>query len=233
MSIALLVHDKGASADGGVSATSPNQDTSGANFLAAGNCAAAGATGVSITDSKFNSGWTPETTYATTVGSTLFTCVSPTVGSSHNVTASATNPPVYPSVTWAAFSGVDTSSPIDQRSGAAGPSTEELESGFFIASAGQLVIVHLAVNNPITGLAVDGGFTLLDEQPLVGGQSYGSALAYKIQATTGGVNPKFTWNGPVNSALSIFIVNASSAPAGITPRGVIYPRQAIVRASRY
>jgi hypothetical protein len=142
----------------------------------------------------------------------------PTVGASHTVTTCSSG---FPSIFMAAFSGADTSSPLDQsnKAGTASSTTVTLPSTT-PSQNGELIVVGLSNNSSDTP-TIDSGFTVQDTQ--MSTSSEGVAWAYLIQGTAAAVAPQWTTPGANDKSASI----ATFKPTGgATPakrhRGTTY-----------
>lgn len=172
------------------SATTSAIDTSGSILLVA--CGSNSASGTpALTDSKSNS-WTALTVRTSTTKLSCFYVASPTVGAGHTFTN--TTGVAFPSIAVIGFTGTHASAPFDTQNGAAPMATlSSLAAGNISPSAStNVAIAALSLNNTTLGMAVDSGFTITDNQDLVGGTSYPIVMAYKL--TLGGSeNPTFSW----------------------------------------
>jgi hypothetical protein len=178
MTFALVTSAKANGATGG---TTGAVDTTGSKLLVI----QAGFTGAAtISDSKGNT-WTAATLYSASLPNTRwYYCLSPTVGAGHTFTIAAS----VGSIVVSAWSVTNT--PVFDSESAAGNSAGAVFAPFGNASftpgaANCLLIGGGSFPNPgySSGYAAGSGWTLIDVNNYVGGTSYGSSQAYKIQTT--------------------------------------------------
>lgn len=220
MAIALVAHQKAASV-GGANCTTPAIDTTGANLLVVAIADFESGSTV-LSDSKGNT-WTPLTRRAA-VGSgavQLYYCASPTVGSGHTFTATATAS--FPAIFAAAFSGAHTS-PFDAESAgtvfevAAGPRTTIDNANLTPSQNNALVVTGLGGGG--VSILIDESFIITDSADLSGGNNFAGGLAYIIQTTAGATSPTWSWT---NNSSGVAAASASFkvAAAGGTINGVL------------
>ena len=164
-------------------------DTTGANFLV---CMIGGEINATApTDSKGNT-WTQvrdeNGEFSGEVA--LFYCENPTVGSGHTWTTTSS----LCCVSVAAFSGVATSSSLDQQNGVSNDD-EPYNAGSITPSEDNELVIAAMGGGVQTGHAIDGGFTITDAWDTTGGVNYDGALAYLIQTTATAANPSWTGSG--------------------------------------
>jgi hypothetical protein len=72
-------------------------------------------------------------------------------------------------------------------------------------------------------VAINSGFTIVEEIPLVGGQHFGLRMAYLIQATAAAVNPTWSWTSgaaTVSASIASFKVGAGGVAVAVPLRAV-------------
>jgi hypothetical protein len=184
--IVLLSSTKYGSAAGG---TSPAISTTGASLLViALTDYLAGADTIIPTDTYGNT-WAHTTATGTSAGGSdicLWYAVNPIVGNSHTFTISAAGG--FPSICVAAFSGVKTSSPLDQQHGAIAAQPGSITPIRY----SELVLSYMGASSAGSAAACS-GFTIIQDQPYTAGVCMGSALAYFVQTVPMAQNP--TWSG--------------------------------------
>jgi hypothetical protein len=169
-----------------------------------------GSTDVTISDSKSNT-WTPLTSHAR---NRIYFAAAPTVGSSHNLTATSTGAGNdYPSFCWAAFSGTQATWVFDYlENGNATPSATSLNTGSLTPSQdNELVIAALSDNGTGTGRSINNSFTIIDQIGLVASQHFGGGLAYKVQTATTAVDAAWSWSSALQAFTSITAFRESSS----------------------
>lgn len=201
---ALLVSVKAGSSNGD-SVTSSGIDTTGATLLVAVMGYGTGAT-PSFTDSKGNT-WTAWTNQAGGVTSAkTYRCFPTTVGAGHTFTGTATGG--APSIIVAAFSGF-TSAGTEQGTNG-GSSTTFAAGSVTPAGDNYLVVATVAdgyTSNPTA--SIDGGFTIIQDQPFTAATYFGTAMAYLIQTSAAAANPTWTFSGTVAESAG---TNSTYAP---------------------
>ncbi len=192
--ITLIAHTivSGAS----TSTSNPAIVTTGANFLIIHLSWAANA--ITISDSKMNS-WTALTQSPANNGaSRLFYAENATVGTGHTFTFTGTN--VFASMDIAAYAGVKLSSSFEQECNNTGNIAATNINACSIGSitpsvVNMLIVTGFHVEVDLGPYTIDTGFTITDQAALVGGVSYGSALAYLIETSIVNVNPNWAGSG--------------------------------------
>lgn len=176
-------------------ATTTAIDTRSANFIVVYGCAVTIGT---LTDSQTNT-WTKLTTRANTPASNecaLYYCANPTKSATHTFTYTLASG--APSLSVLAFSGVATASPFDVENGATFTTVTSIATGSITPSVNnEVVVTGLAPGTTSGSYTADSGMTNIGYIPTIGGQGYGTAIAYKIQTTAAAINP--TWSGPSGS----------------------------------
>ena len=184
--------------------TTPNMDSSGADFFLATWTDALAASPPALTDSRGLT-WTQAVRYDP-VGSTtsnVYFSWNANGGAAHNFTLTGTAQ--FASLQVSAWSGSQiASSPFDQ-------SNNNLQFGGTTVSTGsvtpttndQLVATHLSFGNQVADATIDGGFTTPGYGDLGSGGVYiGSERSYLIQTTATAANP--TWT--VGTAANLYTV---------------------------
>jgi hypothetical protein len=131
----------------------------------------------------------------------LFYAANPTVGTGHTFTTTVSQG--YTSQQVAAFSGIVTSSPLDQTSGVYSGTTGggTLQPGSLTPSQNDCLIITNEGNfSGGTGAtaSVNLGFTITNQDISTYGSFCGSALAYLVQATAAAINPTWTLSTTAN-----------------------------------
>jgi hypothetical protein len=209
--IALVSH---VSAQGGTSVTTGSINTSGANFLVAVltdfNQDAASV----ISDNKSNA-WLilPYFIGAGSAGRTRIAfCRNPTVGTGHTFTLS--NSGRFSGIAVAAFSGVvSDKNPFDQMNGAITAGSTSLACGSITPLLDKELIVY-GICDAWTGTVSVSTGTILEQLPLIGGSSFGVALAYTIQTTAAAINPTWTTSNTHEEAVIASFMAGESFPSG-------------------
>lgn len=149
------------------------------------------AANVVVSDSKSNT-WTALTARSSSsAGLRLYYCINPTVGSGHTFTASGSA--TYATIMAQAYS-CDTTPVYQAETGASLGSVTSGQGGSITPSENNcLIVTGLNAWYASGSFSIDSGFTISDSAPEVGGASFGSAFAYKIQTTAGAENPTWSW----------------------------------------
>lgn len=216
MAIALVANDSAQSTNSN-GFTSGSIDTTGANFLIVH--LSTNGTGGSISDSKSNT-WVPLTESGggafAARQSRLFYVENATVGSGHTFTVTGTA--IFPSIEYAAFSGVATSTSFDVENKNANNFTTTISTGSVTPSVNDELVVTGISFDDNTGVAIDSGFTISDTEQLGGGVAIGGALAYLIQTTATAKNPTWSWtNSTFENATTIACFKAAAAATKAIP----------------
>lgn len=215
MAIALVTNGTGNSttSDG---FTTGSFDTTGANFLIVG--VALSANSGALLDSYSNI-WTPLTQFADVFNDRwiqLFYAKNATVGSGHTFSWSGTGN--FPAICFAAFSGVDTSSPFDVENGNTNTLASSTTTGSVTpGSANELLITALEYDDGNTA-SIDSGFTITDQNPHTGFGWTGIAMAYLIETTATAKNPTWSWTSGANNAAAIATFKAGGAADVLMPQ---------------
>ncbi len=201
--------------------TTNSVDTSGANFLVAvGTWDDNGSPGATISDNKSNASWQTGASYVDGGGRriTIYYHENPTVGSGHTFTLLSTGN--FPGLAVGAFSGMKTSSILDQASAGAGASSTTISPGSLTpTTAHQLVITGTlsdGTSDPTwftgpaaTSIEVTPGFRIWADQVRTSG--YSTTLTYRIQTAAAAANPAHTRVGTTQIRLAISASFMSSA----------------------
>lgn len=136
-------------------------------------------------------------------------CVNPTVGASHTFSINAG----YPCLCMAAFSGVKTTSPLDQTSSASSSSVTSIAAGSITPTENNELVVSMhGVDGGSNAPTCGGGFTVTDSDYNAGTE--GSGLAYLIQTSSAAANPSWTWSGSCAAASIIASFKAAAVASG-------------------
>lgn len=208
MAIALVGHTAAGSADGNA-VTTPNIDSTGANFLAQ-FVAFDGATSPTPTDNKGNT-WTGLTTFVGNFARGRWWYSIPTsVGGGHNAGVNVASS--FPTTCFLAFSGV-AASPFDVQNGATGLAVSALATGSITpGQINELILVGLMVEAAISALSIDGtGFTITDQVAQVASQHYGANVAYKVKTDAVAENRTWSWTTAVDCCAAIASFKAAAS----------------------
>lgn len=212
--------------------TSSSLDTSGNNGLVV---VLADSDGSSvITDSKGN------TPYATAIGqlggfasnfNKIFYFKNPAVGSGHTWTVTCTGK--SPSIAVIAFSGLDTSAPLDQTNSASSNFGSSAQPGSVTpGSSGEVVVSGITYQDTANALSIDSGFTISDQIVQSNSAHLGVGLAYSIQTSPAAVNP--AWSEAAGQIVAVTIASFKPGAAAAPPVGKsLRVLQAVNRASTY
>lgn len=154
----------------------------------------------------------------------IYYAENPTVSSPLTFTTSGSG--IFNALIVAGFSGVKTSSPIDQHDGAilGSPSTSIQPGSVTPTEDNELIVAQLGYGDPIADLAINSGFSTPIHFPFESGVNFGVSFSYLVQTSLGAVNPQFSWSG-VGSDAGTNIATFKAETGGPTPqlRGVIRP----------
>lgn len=211
MAIALVANTIAVDALGAGSATTPGINTTGSSLLVA--FLTGKSSNPTITDSKGNS-WAL-VTFITggNIRTRMYICSSPTVGSGHTFTATATGA----SICVETFSGTLSGGAADQTSTIGDPSSPFAQPGPITPSADNCVVVtgfgYLIGTTPFDVATIDdANFTITDQDTGNSLDTYVQiAMAYSIQTTATEVNP--TWTTPDSDAGEVASIIISFKPA--------------------
>jgi hypothetical protein len=191
--VSLGPHGIAGSTDGTSVATSP-VDTSGFPFISV-LLSSADLTGI-ITDATTSclspcNTWHLVASQGTAAKARLYYCMGCIVGAGHVFSYSGIG--TFPSIAFAAFSGVATTGVLDQYDGG------YQESGGLTIPGGTVTptltneLIIAVCNIFTTGtVSVDSSLSILDQTPLAAAQHYGSAFSYIIQTSIVTVSPIWT-----------------------------------------
>jgi len=174
-------------------------DTTGADFLVA--VVSQGFQVDPPTDNKSNT-WTAltEQTGSSSNHVRIYYAKNATCGTGHTFTTPAGA--AFPSLCVVAFFGSDLTSPFDNENGV-GESSSPVSTGSITPSQNDELVIAIAGGN-CTSPAIDGGFTLQENEDQTGGVNYGSAIAWLIQTTAAAANPAWTVASSCNAAIASF-----------------------------
>jgi len=212
LAIALVAHGVQGSTDSN-GFTSSSIDTTGSNFLVV--CLASQVFGTgTISDSNSNT-WTALTNQ---IGSfadrwcRVFYSENPTVGSGHTFTVTGTN--IFPTIAYASFSGVATSSSFDVENGpgSTGYGTSTDTGTVTPSSTNELIVAGLNYDDNSVS-TVDSGFTTIDTISRSGFGFSGIHFAYIVETSIVAKDPTFSWSNNDRAVAAI----ASFKPGGGGP----------------
>jgi hypothetical protein len=219
MSIAYV-----ASVSAAGTATSSAINTTGATLLVASVSGYSG-DALAISDSYSNT-WTKltTTTYSGQSEESLFYVANPTVGAGHTFQIANSGTYSYHALSVIAFSGVTATSPYDSTAGqgsGTGSAFPVAVGSITPTNNGSVVIVGMGFEGGISGVSVDGGFTVPTQTP--GSSSYSSAIAYLIQTTAAAAGPNITGSGESGNLACAASSAAFIAASGSTQHGQFLP----------
>lgn len=194
------------SSNSGASVTTAAIDTSGANLLVAHVADYQSATTGVLTDSKGNT-WTGLTPVIPgSARSTLYYCLTPSVGSGHTFAVTKVGADCYPSVQVIAFSGALA---YDQEANAAGVAVSTKQPGSLTPpSEGALFVTGISWETSTT-MSIDLGFTKEVDNNYSAGNAFGGAIAYFIQGAAAGLNPAWSWSGALDVGVNMATFTAT------------------------
>lgn len=174
--------------------------------------------GLSVADSKTNT-WV-ELTPQNNIGLTAviwYVGGTPNVGTGHTFAAGGANQTGQVS----AWSGLQTT-PFDVENGAsAGGPSLTFQAGSVTPSAGNsLVIANVVWNTYTDAVTIDSGFTIISQNTITSGATFGAATAYLIQSSAAPINPTWTFgsgSGASNIAANIASFLGTGGGAAIIP----------------
>jgi hypothetical protein len=190
VTIALVTHVSGSSS-GGAGFTTSSVDTTTANLLVAviGDLN----TGSTISDSKSNTWTNIFSSSASGVGYALYYVKNASVGSGHTFTLTASGQ--FPALCVAAFSGADTTAPLDQTNSLLAGNNSSLQPGSITPAANNEVAITAVATAAATSMSIDSSYSITDQVAFSGGTHFGAALAYIIQTSASATNPTWTSTG--------------------------------------
>ncbi len=189
-------------------------DTTGASLLVAAICHHSAGAG-SMVDSKGNT-WVELTAQVvTTSRARMFYVLNPTVGSGHTATFDG-NP--FGTLSFAAFSGANTTDVFDIENGATDDSASSLQPGSVTPNQNDsLIVTALAFNDTVAAPAINGGFsTPVTTEHNAGTADRGGSIAYLIQTTATAANPTWTTSVAVDAAAVIAVFIPAAGGGGVT-----------------
>lgn len=222
--IALVDHKMAKATSAGGTATTAAMNCSGANFIAAAVVSYINAsTSATMSDSSLNT-WSLKTTSfnqgnGTSSSIAIWYVENPTVSASQTVSAigNTAGGGGYAIVGAACFSGLASSSSLDQQTGLGQTGGGTIQPGSITpGAAGELILSATGVTTTGSGsITISGGtpsMTLLDSALGDGSNGQGAGFAYAIQTTASATNPTWTFSvsGQGNPSADI----ASFKPAG-------------------
>lgn len=180
-------------------------DTTGANLLVVVVSSYYGAAAPTLTDSNGNT-WTSVDHFVGSGAATnrlqMYYCIGGTVGAGHTVTCTISG--AYGSVAFAGYSGVASTTPLDQHTiNGVGGATSVQAGSVTPSEANEVVIVGLGYQTAAATASIDGGFTKRVNDNPQSGVSFGVALGDLIQTTATAANPTWSWTGAGDAAAVI------------------------------
>lgn len=163
-------------------------NTTGANLIVVTAVFYAPGGSLTLTDSKGNT-WTALTRRdsGSGVGSTLYYCFNPTVGSGHTFTGTNN----YPLLGVLSFSGADTS-PFDVEAGTTGSGSTIQPGSVTPSTANNIIVSGVGAGMTSGAISIDGSFTEPNAEAV--GAAFQVSCAYLIQTSATAQNP--TWTIP-------------------------------------
>lgn len=182
-------------ASGGNGSSTGSFDSTGAGLIIVAVAYFTGGSFSSISDNAGNT-YTPLSLYSGDgdPGVRIYYALAPSTRVSHTVTVSGGS--IYCGFEVACFSG---GSAFESESGASA-----VRPGSLTPSVNGCLLVCMAGAKTSSGqpTSIDSGFTVSTNSASGAGESYGSGLAYLIQATAAAVNP--AWDASNNTAMAVF-----------------------------
>ena len=125
---------------------------------------------------------------------TILYCRNPTVGAGHTFTGGhGFDPAAYSSFVVVAMDNELAASPLDQQNGARASSGATLSTGSVTPTEDNELVIAAMSEQPVGAtLSIDNAYTLVIENTAQSGNSFGSALAWKLQTTAAATNPQWT-----------------------------------------
>lgn len=137
------------------------------------------------------------------MGTRLYYCSNPTVGSSVTWTTGAVG--TYQGVYVAAFKGAASTSPLDQFNAVIGNGgTQTTNPGPITPTQNNELIVTGAGTAGGSALTINSGYTISDRNTYNPGVSWGGAMAYLIQTTASATNPTWSNTGQYPGVIASF-----------------------------
>ncbi len=218
MTIALLSHTLKQGATSGGTGNSSAINTTGASHIFVLVADYQGASPAVLTDSQSNT-WTGLTikSNSASVQARLYYCENPSTSATHTFAANGTSS--FAALSVAAFSGGATSSSFDVQNGAlGGGGVTSLATGSVTPGVNNEVLIYgLGLSSFAAAPFTISVGTMLDAAPIIGGTSWGLAMAYEIQTTATARSPSFGWvNGTPASAAVIATFKAAAAGTSVS-----------------
>ncbi len=199
MTIALLTHT---SKQGSSTTVTTNAiDTSGANLIVVMRCMQ---NEQNMTDSASNT-WTSAVNLSNTSETRMLYCLAPTTSTTHTFTQTGS----FPALAVACFSGVKTSSPLDQTASHGVNTSTTNATGSITPSENNELLVFGDADAWTGSVSVNVG-AILEQLALVGGTSFAISIGYEIQTTATARNVTWTQS---NSRTGALVASFKSAPA--------------------
>lgn len=223
--IAFVSSVSGGSTDGNTFTTG-TFDSTGANFIVCTQSQTTGTAIATITDSKSNTWSTSTNQFGNSLRVRHSYAMNATVGSGHTITVTGSTGGLY-SVACLAFSGVATSSALENETFATGSPVSSLATGSISAAANSVTVIGLNKSTAGSGLAIDTGFTKQEEVAFVSGQHDHCAIAYLINAGTTGATWTWATNASAITAIVDYLCEGACGSSAALPQnfpiGVLLP----------
>lgn len=184
-------------------------DTTGANLIVIVDGYYAGAGGGTLlapTDNKGNTytGLTRKSTTNSTCR--IWYCASPTVGSGHTFTLSASLGIIAGGIAVQAWSGANIA-PFDVENGTTNAGVTSVQPGSVTPNNNNsLIIAGVSTDGAGSSFAINSSFTVSDSANYSGGNNDGIGAAYFVQGAAAAINPTWSWTGSaeVSAPIAVF-----------------------------
>lgn len=115
-----------------------------------------------------------------------------------------------PSIEVVAWSGSDTTSPLDQQNSASSNFGTSAQPGSITPGVnGELILTGISYEDTANALSIDSSFTISDQILQSNSAHVGGGAAYFVQSTAGAINP--TWSESAGNIISITIASFKAA----------------------
>jgi hypothetical protein len=142
------------------------------------------------------------------------------VGTGHTFTSGGS----FCAACFAAFSGVQTSSPFDVENGANSQNSAASTGSVSPNQASSLIIAGIGVASGAT-YSINASFSITNSVAGVGGVNYGAAMAYLVQTSASAVNPAWTFAGGQSAAVEIAVFKAVAGGSSVPVKMAAYRRR--------
>lgn len=194
--------------------TTAAQSTTGADLIVLVVASNSGVVAANVSDSASNT-WTLVASYGSAPDVSILYAKNASTSASHTFTISLASS--FPSVVSYAFSGSDTTAPLDASHSGAGNGNGPLSTGSITPAADNEVIVTGLAGTFTVAPTVTGSMSTPLYQIIVGGTCYSVAGAYKIQTTATAINPAWDTNGTITDMVAAFKAAAGGGGGGGGP----------------